>query len=69
VVRKMVATIGTQLFADSLKFVPVGVRATACSTALQVITTQDKEDITVKITSYFLSTNFRMSEHIPDFLL
>lgn len=55
-VRKMVATIGTELISDSLKIVPVGIRATTCSTALQIITTQDKEDITVKITSYFLST-------------
>ena len=56
VVRKMVATTGTELFEDSVEIVSVGVRATTCSTALQIVATQGKEDTTVKITSYFLST-------------
>jgi hypothetical protein len=54
-VCKMVATISTGLLADSQKIFAVGVRATTCRTALQIITAQDKEDITVKITAYFLS--------------
>ena len=50
---KMVATIGTGLVAESLELVSVGVRATTCRTALKIITTQDKGDITVNVTAYF----------------